>query len=175
MDDIQQNWMVRSFNFAEEALQAGEVPVGCIIVYEDKIIAVGKNEVNETKNATRHAEIVAIDQVLKWSKEQDINSALVFSKSVLYVTVEPCIMCAGALRQVGIPLIIFGCHNERFGGCGSILSIHDASLESLGLSFQCIGGIMKERAVDLLKRFYQGENPNAPEDKRKVKKDEQKV
>lgn len=175
MDDIQQNWMVRSFNFAEEALQAGEVPVGCIIVYEDKIIAVGKNEVNETKNATRHAEFVAIDQVLKWSKEQDINPALVFSKSVLYVTVEPCIMCAGALRQVGIPLIIFGCHNERFGGCGSILSIHDASLESLGPSFQCIGGIMKERAVDLLKRFYQGENPNAPEDKRKVKKEEQKV
>ncbi|XP_048753095.1 tRNA-specific adenosine deaminase 2-like [Ostrea edulis] len=172
MDDAQQNWMVKSFNFAEEALEAGEVPVGCIMVYNDEIIAVGRNEVNETKNATRHAEIVAIDQVLKWSKAHEIHSADVFHKTVLYVTVEPCIMCAGALRQVGIPLVIFGCYNDRFGGCGSILSVHDANITSLGPSFQSVGGIMKDRAVELLKKFYQGENPNAPEEKRKSKKEE---
>ncbi|XP_062618930.1 tRNA-specific adenosine deaminase 2-like [Saccostrea cucullata] len=174
MDDVHQKWMVKSFSFAEEALEAGEVPVGCIMVYNDEIIAVGRNEVNETKNATRHAEVVAIDQVLTWSKDHDIDYRSVFNKTVLYVTVEPCIMCAGALRQVEIPLVIFGCRNERFGGCGSILSIHDANITSLGPSFQCIGGLMKEKAVDLLKKFYQGENPNAPEEKRKLKKEESK-
>lgn len=172
MDADQNKWMMKSFDLAKEALKAGEVPVGCIIVYSDEIIAIGRNEVNETKNATRHAEIVAIDHVLRWSKENNLDSDTVFSKSVLYVTVEPCIMCAGALRQVGILLVVFGCHNERFGGCGSILSIHDANILSLGPSFQCIGGVMKEKAIDLLKKFYQGENPNAPEEKRKVKKEE---
>lgn len=169
MDESQLQWMERTFELAEDALQSGEVPVGCIIVYNNQEIAFGRNEVNETKNATRHAEIVAIDKVLSWCGRNNLNSKEVFQHCVLYVTVEPCIMCSGALRQMAVPLVVYGCANDRFGGCGSILPVHSDDNPSLGPTFQCISGVMTERAVKLLKDFYKGENPNAPDDKRKVK------
>lgn len=169
MDENHNAWMERTFDLAEEALKSGEVPVGCLLVHDGKEIAVGRNEVNETKNATRHAEIVAIDKVLKHCHDNKLDSKSVFRKCVLYVTVEPCIMCTGALRQMEIPLVIYGCANDRFGGCGSILSVHSDELPTLGPLLQSTSGIMAERAIHLLKNFYRGENPNAPESKRKVK------
>ena len=163
------SWMEKSFEYAEDAMRNGEVPVGCIIVYEDAILASGRNEVNETKNATRHAEVVAIDKVLNWCSENDKDWHEVFPECTLYVTVEPCIMCSGALRNVGLGRVLYGCNNERFGGCGSVLPVHTDSLPQLGPRFDCIQGIMSERAIDLLKNFYKGENTNAPESKRKIK------
>lgn len=109
---------------AREALQKGEVPVGCIMVYKNQVVGTGRNEVNETKNATRHAELVAVDQVKMWCKEQGLSFEDVLRECCLYVTVEPCIMCSAALRYLHIPRVVFGCPNERFGGCGSILNIH---------------------------------------------------
>ncbi len=106
---------------AEEALEAGEVPVGCVIVRGKEIIGRGRNRTNETKNGTRHAEFYAIDQVIQTYPD---SYEEILSQSTLYVTVEPCIMCAGALRHVGIKKVYFGCGNERFGGCGSILDVH---------------------------------------------------
>lgn len=165
-------WMERTFEYAEEAMRNREVPVGCILVYEDKEIATGCNEVNETKNATRHAEIVAIDKVIQWCQHEGLNVDDVFKDSTLYVTVEPCIMCAAALRQVGVRKVVYGCANERFGGCGSILSIHTDELPDLGVKLECVGGVMADRAVSILKEFYKGENSNCPEEKRKVKQTE---
>ena len=164
-----QQWMEVTFKYAVDALVDKEVPVGCIIVYDNTIIASGRNEVNETKNATRHAEIVAIDTVLKWCKKENKHAKDVFLHSVLYVTVEPCIMCTGALRSVGLGRVVFGCGNDRFGGCGSVMNVHEENLPGLGPQFECIGGVMAERAVNILKEFYKGENVNAPESKRKVK------
>lgn len=109
---------------ARDALEEGEVPVGCVIVYQNQVIGTGRNQVNETKNATRHAELVAIDQVKTWCMSKCLSFEDVLHDCCLYVTVEPCIMCAAALRFVGIPRVVFGCANERFGGCGSILNIH---------------------------------------------------
>lgn len=109
---------------AREALQKSEVPVGCIMVYKNQVIGTGRNEVNKTKNATRHAELVAMDQVKLWCESECLNFEDVLHECCLYVTVEPCIMCAAALRLLGIPKVVFGCANERFGGCGSILNIH---------------------------------------------------
>ena len=106
-------WMERTFEHAEEAMRNREVPVGCILVYKDKEIATGRNEVNETKNATRHAEIVAIDKVIDWCQNKGLKVDYVFKESSLYVTVEPCIMCAAALRQVGVRKVVYGCANER--------------------------------------------------------------
>ncbi|OWF40947.1 tRNA-specific adenosine deaminase 2-like [Mizuhopecten yessoensis] len=170
MDEIHQKWMEKSFDYAEDALKSKEVPVGCILVYRgEEVIGVGRNEVNETKNASRHAEIVAIDQVLSWCVHRDMNPKVVFGQSVLYVTVEPCVMCAGALRQVGVPLVVYGCANDRFGGCGSVLSVNEDELPTLGPSFQCISGVMGDKSVVMLKDFYKGENSNAPDGKRKIK------
>lgn len=162
-------WMEKSFEYADDALKHGEVPVGCIIVYENAILTSGRNEVNETKNATRHAEIVAIDKVIHWCQENGKDVMDVFENCTLYVTVEPCIMCAGALRNVSLGRVVYGCRNDRFGGCGSVLDVHTDKLPRLGPVFECVQSVMADRAVDLLKNFYKGENTNAPDCKRRIK------
>ncbi|XP_026561393.1 tRNA-specific adenosine deaminase 2 isoform X1 [Pseudonaja textilis] len=191
-------WMDKAVDMAKDALENGEVPVGCLMVYNNEIVGKGRNEVNETKNgslhllestqilqlfskllfkrfflpqeATRHAEMVAIDQVLDWCQQHKKQPEEVFTHTVLYVTVEPCIMCAAALRMMKIPLVVYGCQNERFGGCGSVLDISSATLTDTGEPFQCIAGYRSEEAVEMLKTFYRQENPNAP--KSKVRKKE---
>ncbi|NXX40973.1 ADAT2 deaminase, partial [Tricholaema leucomelas] len=144
-----------SVSQAKEALENGEVPVGCLLVYQGEVIGRGRNEVNETKNATRHAEMVVIDQVLDWCKQRNRDYTEVFADSVLYVTVEPCIMCAAALRLMSIFSCLF-----RFGGCGSILSISSDDMVNTGEPFECISGYRAKEAVELLKAFYRQENPN---------------
>ncbi|XP_041347417.1 tRNA-specific adenosine deaminase 2-like [Gigantopelta aegis] len=168
VDRVHVEWMTRALDLAEKSLLNSEVPVGCVFVHQGREIATGRNEVNETKNASRHAEIVAMEIVEKWCDDEKLVRNDVFSTLTLYVTVEPCIMCASALRQMKVPLVVFGCSNERFGGCGSILDVaRDVLLGQTTLT--CIPGVMSERAVDLLKQFYKGENLNAPEEKRKTK------
>lgn len=164
-----EHWMQKAFDMAKEALENGEVPVGCLMVYNNEVLGRGRNEVNETKNATRHAEMVALDHVLQWCHQENRNSKEVFKETVLYVTVEPCIMCAGALRLLNIPLVVYGCRNERFGGCGSVLNVPADELPRTGAPFKCISGFRSEEAVELLKLFYKQENPNAP--KPKTRKD----
>ncbi|XP_062911515.1 tRNA-specific adenosine deaminase 2 isoform X2 [Mobula hypostoma] len=115
--------------------------------------------------ATRHAEMVAIGHVLEWCRQKGMRWQEVFKETVLYVTVEPCIMCAAALRLLNIPLVVYGCRNERFGGCGSVLNVPADNLQHTGAPFQCIGGYRAEEAVELLKTFYKAENPNAPKSK----------
>jgi tRNA-specific adenosine deaminase 2 len=156
--------MDAAFDLAREALEAGEVPIGCVFVFDSEIIGKGRNVVNVTKNATRHAELVAVDQVLKWCTTKGLDSTEIFAKSQLYVTVEPCIMCASALEQLKVPLIIYGCDNDRFGGCGSVLDVF--KLEG-AFTPTLVSGVRADEAVDLLKQFYQGENPNAPLPKQK--------
>ncbi len=160
-------WMTKAYELACEAMSQGEVPVGCIIVYNSQIIGRGRNEVNETKNATRHAELIAIDGVKAWSKTQGIDPNAVFNDSTLYVTVEPCVMCAAALRLRRLRQIVFGCHNDRFGGCGSVMDVAQDGGNALGLPLNCVSGILADKAVQLLKDFYRKENPNAPNPKKK--------
>ena len=88
----------------------------------------------------------------------------------VYVTVEPCIEGAAALRLMRIPLVVCGNQNERFGGCGSVLDIASADLPSTGKPFQCTPGYRAEEAVEMFKTFYKQKNPNAP--KSKVRKKE---
>ena len=90
------------------------------------------------------------------------------SKCSLYVTCEPCIMCAAALAQVGIRKVYFGCCNDKFGGCGSILHLHEDQ-KPYHKGYPIVEGILKEEAISLLRSFYNRENFHAPEDKRKRK------
>ena len=94
-----------------------------------------------------------------------------FENTTVFVTVEPCIMCASALQQLGIALVVYGCANDRFGGCGSVLNVtlpsENPSEQEIcetqkSQSLKCVSGIFAEEAVELLKKFYKGENPNAP-------------
>ena len=113
---------------AESALSVGEMAVGCVLVYRGAIIAKGHNRTNEKRNATRHAELEAIDQLLL---EHPDDGRQILKDCELYVSVEPCVMCAAALRLVHIKRVYYGCGNERFGGCGSVLSVHTVSYYSI--------------------------------------------
>ncbi|XP_030577469.1 tRNA-specific adenosine deaminase 2 isoform X2 [Archocentrus centrarchus] len=115
--------------------------------------------------ATRHAEMVTLDQVLDWCCRRSLDARSVCERTALYVTVEPCIMCAAALRLLNIPVVVYGCRNERFGGCGSVLDVSSADLPQTGTTFKCISGHRAEEAVEMLKTFYKQENPNAPKPK----------
>ncbi|NXE80213.1 ADAT2 deaminase, partial [Cochlearius cochlearius] len=145
---------------AKEALEKGEVPVGCLLVHNGEVVGRGRNEVNETKNATRHAEMVAIDQVLDWCKQHDRDYTEVFSHSVLYVTVEPCIMCAAAVRLMSILSCLFMLGSHMSKRCGSVLSISSDDMVDTGEPFECVSGYRAKEAVEMLKAFYRQENPN---------------
>ena len=171
----------KCFSMAQEALSAGEVPVGCLMIYscenESKDIIMthevtGRNRTNETKNATRHAEFECIEQMIEWFKGRnlDVSDKINWSKVTVYVTVEPCIMCCRGLRLLGIKNVYYGAKNDRFGGCGSVLSVHND--QSLGTDdcLQCHpASLDPKRAIELLQRFYEGQNPNAPNPRVKKK------
>ncbi|KAK9735402.1 hypothetical protein RND81_04G203800 [Saponaria officinalis] len=159
---------------AKMALERLEVPVGCVIVKDGKVVASGSNRTNETRNATRHAEMEAIDALLQlWQKDGVSQSDVAkrFSECVLYVTCEPCIMCAAALSYIGLKEVYYGCANDKFGGCGSVLSLHTTGSGQLiaeTTRFKCTGGIMASEAVSLFQIFYERGNPNAPKPHRTV-------
>ncbi|KAI8984948.1 tRNA specific adenosine deaminase [Trametes punicea] len=161
-------WMRYAMNMAEEALAAQEVPVGCVFVRGDKVIARARNRTNQLRNATRHAELEAIDEILA---DKDLTPTVweyPLSDTTLYVTVEPCIMCASALRQMGIREVYYGCDNDRFGGCGSVLGVNSALPHPKHPGYRALGGYMRDEAIMILRRFYITENTNAPVPKSKA-------
>lgn len=130
---------------ALDALNNQEVPVGCVIVHAGLVIGKGRNEVTETKNATRHAEFVAIDQVLAHSGDK----WQIFRECDLYVTVEPCIMCAAALRYMHVPCASFAPHRtvqsqasspatESWGSARCTMDAVTSDLEGAGLYTTCM-------------------------------------
>ncbi|XP_020287033.1 tRNA-specific adenosine deaminase 2 [Pseudomyrmex gracilis] len=159
-------WMDVALQRAKESFKAGEVPVGCLFVYDNEVIATGNNTVNETCNATRHAEINCIDQVLQYCKQNCTDYKTVFRNLDVIVTVEPCVMCMSALLQLQVRSIVYGCVNDRFGGCVSVLEV--STFYDQKTSVQ--GNVKGEEAMQLLKDFYKGVNPNAPESKVKKKR-----
>lgn len=161
-------FMEQALEQAHLAEQLKEVPVGCVFVRgADEIIANGCNRVNETKNATRHVEFLCIDQSLEYARNQNIPWQDLFREITVVVTVEPCIMCAGALLQLGVKEIIFGCSNDRFGGCGTVLDV-PGLLQQGNVPIR--GGVRAEEAMQLLREFYKGENPSAPVPKAKERR-----
>ncbi len=156
LDDLptHQQFMQQALLMAETALATGETPVGCVLVYKGKMVGSGMNDTNKSLNGTRHAEFLAIAELLSSYPPS------IFPLTDLYVTVEPCIMCASALRQYHIRGVYFGCGNERFGGTGTVLSIHsDTGVDPPYPSF---GGLYRKEAINLLRRFYVQENEKAP-------------
>ena len=114
---VEEKYMKEALKQAKKAYALGEVPIGCVIVHEGKIIGRGYNRRNTDKNTLAHAEITAINKASKvigdWRLEE----------CTLYVTLEPCQMCAGAIVQARIPEVVMGCMNPKAGCAGSILNI----------------------------------------------------
>ncbi|XP_023939977.2 tRNA-specific adenosine deaminase 2 [Bicyclus anynana] len=157
-------FMKRALELASEALAAQEVPVGCVFTINENIVAESRNSVNITHNPTRHAEMNCIDTVLDYCKENNIDYANYFRNIDVYVTVEPCIMCAAALNILKVNQVIYGCPNDRFGGY-TVLDVRKFYEPHYMLS----GNLCADEAMALLKQFYKGVNPNAPESKAKKK------
>ncbi|KAL1955389.1 hypothetical protein VTO42DRAFT_8609 [Malbranchea cinnamomea] len=148
-------FMRKALEMGEIALSINETPVGCVLVYQGEIIGSGMNDTNRSLNGTRHAEFLAIEEALLRG-----HPRASFQQTDLYVTVEPCIMCASLLRQYRIRAVYFGCANERFGGTGGVLKLHDGP--SIDPPYPVHGGIFRKEAIMLLRRFYIQENEKAP-------------
>lgn len=146
ISSIQEKYMREALKQAKKAYALGEVPIGCVIVHAGKIIGRGYNRRNTDKNTLAHAEITAIKKASKvigdWRLEE----------CTLYVTLEPCQMCAGAIVQARIPEVVLGSMNPKAGCAGSILNI----LEMPEFNHQvCVTrGILEEECSKLLKQFF---------------------
>ena len=131
---------------AKKAYDLGEVPIGCVIVHEGKIISRGYNRRNTDKNTLAHAEITAINKASKkigdWRLEE----------CTLYVTLEPCQMCAGAIVQARITEVVMGCMNPKAGCGGSILNILE--MPQFNHQVKVVRGILEETCSQMLKDFF---------------------
>ncbi|MCJ1431130.1 tRNA(adenine34) deaminase [Xylographa pallens] len=150
-----EDFMKEALELAEHALASNETPVGCVFVHGGRIIGRGFNDTNKSMNGTRHAEFQGITEILKDHPQSILRD------TDLYVTVEPCIMCAAALRQYQIKAVYYGCSNDRFGGTGGVLSIH--SDPGVDPPYAVHGGLFREEAIMLLRRFYVQQNDKAPD------------
>lgn len=160
----------QAIEMAEEAATAMEIPVGCVFVRDGKVIARGRNRTNETRNASLHAELDALSHILPDATRNASIDFKPLSDVTLYVTVEPCLMCSSALRQVGIKKVYYGCANDRFGGCGGVLAIHNNPKLIYSEALEAYGGYRREEAIMLLRKFYLTENVHAPSPRDKSKR-----
>ena len=155
-------WMDEAIKVAKLGLASGEVPVGCVFVKDGAVIAKAHNLTVVTRNATTHCEINCIRELTASLGKEACAQAM--KQATLYVTVEPCIMCAYALNIMGVPRVVFGCDNDKFGGNGSILSLHQFKA-----GYEVVRGVRRDQAVSLLQQFYEHGNLKVPEAKRQRK------
>lgn len=142
----QKKYMRAALQQAKKALLLGEVPIGCVIVYEDKIIARGYNRRNTDKNTLAHAEITAIRRASKKIGDWRLEDC------ILYVTLEPCQMCSGAIVQARIPQVVIGCMNPKAGCAGSILNL--LQMPEFNHQVQITRGVLEEECSMILKQFF---------------------
>lgn len=143
-----EEYMALALALAKEAADAGEVPVGCVIADgEGRVIGRGRNRREESCDATAHAEVEAIRQACaalgNWRLEQ----------CSIYVTLEPCPMCTGAIINSRIPTVVFGAREALSGSCGSVIDLFS---ENYGHKPAVFGGVLAEDCAALLKDFFKG-------------------
>lgn len=139
-------YMKEALKEAQKAYKELEIPVGCIIVKDGKIIARAHNQKEKKKDTTKHAEIIAIQKASKKLKAWRLENC------EMYVTLEPCSMCAGALIQSRIKKVYIGTMDEKTGSCGSVLNL----LEDYKFNHhvECETGILEEECKKILKDFF---------------------
>ncbi|MEY2483659.1 MAG: tRNA(adenine34) deaminase [Verrucomicrobiota bacterium] len=148
--------MCEALRLAAKAFEKEEVPVGAVVVRDGRIIARAFNQVELLKDATAHAEMLAITQAEAAVGDWRLNNC------DLYVTKEPCAMCAGALVHVRMRRVIFGCADARGGAAGSAMNL----VQMLSLNHRCeiTSGVLAADCANLLKTFFQTRRPNAVPD-----------
>lgn len=140
-------FMKEALKEAKKAFNKKEIPVGCVIVLDDQIIARGHNLRQTKKSVLGHAEIIAIQ---KANKKLD---AWILENCTMYVTLEPCSMCAGAILQSRIKRLVFGAHEPKHGACGSIINLLDNN--EFNHQVEITSNILENESSILLKNFFQ--------------------
>lgn len=141
-----EDYMREALRLAEEAAAAGEVPVGCVIVHEGAIIARGRNRREEDCDALAHAELLAIREACR------VLGGWRLRDCKLYVTLEPCPMCAGGIISARVPEVFYGAKDSGIGACGSVLNLFE---EGFRHRPRLRGGILREDCKALLQAFFE--------------------
>ena len=141
-----EKYMKEAIRQAKKALALDEVPIGCVIVYEDKIIARGYNRRNTDKNTLSHAELNAIRKASKKMGDWRLEGC------TMYITLEPCQMCAGAIVQARVSRVVVGSMNPKAGCAGSVLNI--LQMEQFNHQVELTKDVLKEECSSMLSDFF---------------------
>ncbi|MCH2210978.1 MAG: tRNA adenosine(34) deaminase TadA [Fuerstiella sp.] len=140
------HWMKRALDQAVAAYNSEEVPVGAVITYENQIIAAAHNQRETLNDPTAHAEMIAITQAA------DALGSWRLLQCTLYVTLEPCPMCAGAIVQARLPCVVYGTSDPKAGACNSLFNITGDS--RMNHQAAVLGGVMQEDCRAILQQFF---------------------
>ena len=144
--NIDEEWMQYALQLSKKSEQRDEVPVGAIIVYKNKIIGEGWNQPISSNNPTAHAEIMALQD----AGEKIGNYRLL--DSTMYVTLEPCVMCAGAMVHARIAKLVYAVDDQKTGACGSVFNMIQA--EELNHNTEIKKGVLEKECQALIKNFF---------------------
>ncbi|NOS86499.1 MAG: nucleoside deaminase [Ignavibacteria bacterium] len=139
-------WMQYAYREAEKAYGKSEIPIGAVIVFDNMIIGKGHNQVETLKDPTAHAEIIALTSAAEYLTSK------VLLGCTMYVTLEPCSMCAGAIVLAKLDALFFGAYDNKSGACGSVLNITNNN--ALNHRLNVTGGIMDDKCGELLRSFF---------------------
>ncbi|MFA6455988.1 MAG: tRNA adenosine(34) deaminase TadA [Bacteroidota bacterium] len=141
-----ERWMHQALRQAERAFEMNEIPVGAVVVHKNTVIAKGYNQVEMMHDPTAHAEMIALTAAAAHLGEKFLKDC------ILYVTMEPCPMCAGAIVLSRIPTIVFGCYDPKMGASGSVMNITEH--KKLNHRVHVIGGVLDAECGGLIKDFF---------------------
>ena len=141
-----EKYMKEAIKQAKKAEKVGDVPIGCVIVHEDKIIARGYNKRNAKKTTLAHAELLAMAKASKYIGDWRLEDC------TMYVTLEPCQMCAGAIVQARIPKVVIGTMNPKAGCAGSVLNL--LKIEQFNHQVDVVYDVLKEECSQMLSQFF---------------------
>ncbi|HQY20553.1 MAG TPA: tRNA adenosine(34) deaminase TadA [Ignavibacteria bacterium] len=139
-------FMNYAYREAETAYEEQEIPVGCVIVFQNTIIAKAHNQIETLKDPTAHAEIIAITSAAEYLQSKQLVGCS------MYVTLEPCAMCAGAIVLSKIENLYFGAFDNKSGACGSVLNI--TNNKQLNHNCNVTGGILDDKCREILRSFF---------------------
>lgn len=141
-----EEYMEKALELAREAASRGEIPVGAVVVdKEGKIIGEGFNRREELQSPTAHAEVLAIEQAAKTLKNRRLSGC------TLYVTLEPCPMCAGAVMNAGLKRLVYGAFDDKNGACASVATLFDEKFTHIPM---VRSRVLKERCGEILSEFF---------------------
>lgn len=160
--NVQEKYMKQAIKLAEKAAELGEVPIGCVIEYQGKVIGRGYNRRTTDKSTLAHAEIIAIKKACKKMGDWRLEDC------TMYVTLEPCQMCAGAIVQARVKKVVIGCMNPKAGCAGSILNV--LQMDAFNHQVEIERGVLEEECSRMLTSFFKSLRQKLKAEKEENKK-----